>query len=180
MCKTFREKWEKCNIIVLVNRFFGSCMGEIIDDLQEMSHWNTHWNFFDLVTLTYKVDLDILPLDLHAKFRVLSRNVSVRHIVYQMYLCISSIRCNHCMYTSDVSGVSDISGVSDDFIRHIRCLRCLRCVRCLGRTRCLRCIMHMWICLIRYVSQMYCKSTKFGVLLNLADLALGQKLNRII
>ena len=26
----------------------------------------------------------------------------------------------------------------------------------------------------------YCKSTKFGVLLNLADLALGQKLNRII
>ncbi len=27
---------------------------------------------------------------------------------------------------------------------------------------------------------MYCKSTKFGVLFNLADLALGQKLNRII
>ncbi len=26
----------------------------------------------------------------------------------------------------------------------------------------------------------YCKSTKFGVLSNLADLALGQKLNRII
>ena len=26
----------------------------------------------------------------------------------------------------------------------------------------------------------YCKSTKFGVLLDLADLALGQKLNRII
>ncbi len=26
----------------------------------------------------------------------------------------------------------------------------------------------------------YCKSTKFGMLLNLADLALGQNLNRII
>ncbi len=26
--------------------------------------------FFDLVTLTYKLDLDILPLDLHAKIQV--------------------------------------------------------------------------------------------------------------
>ncbi len=33
---------------------------------------------------------------------------------------------------------------------------------------------------MKYRKLRYCKSTKFGVLFNLADLALGQKLNRII
>ncbi len=54
--------------------FFSSSMGEIMDDLRETFHWNTHWNVLTSwpwpMTLTYKLDLDILPLDLHAEILV--------------------------------------------------------------------------------------------------------------
>ena len=71
--------------VISVSRFFGNSIHEIIDDLQETFHWNTHWNVFwprdlDLwpMTLTYKLDLDILPLDLHAEIQV---RMSVRLVV---------------------------------------------------------------------------------------------------
>ena len=70
--------------VISVSRFFDS-IHEIIDDLQKSFHWNTHWHVFwphdlDLwpMTLTSKLDLDILPLNLHAEIQV---RMSVRLIV---------------------------------------------------------------------------------------------------
>ncbi len=43
--------------VILVSQFFGNSIHEIMDDLQEAFHRNTHWNVFDLVTLTFDLDL---------------------------------------------------------------------------------------------------------------------------
>ncbi len=71
--------------VILVSQFFGNSICEVIDDLQETFHWNTKWNVFwpgdlDLwiMTLTYKFDLHIIPLDLHSEIQVC---MSVRSVV---------------------------------------------------------------------------------------------------
>ncbi len=91
--------------VVLVNRFLG-----II--LQHTFHRDGHGNVFwpcdlDLwpMTLTYKLDLDILPLDLHAKFQVrMSVRLAVRVVTDTQTDTHTHRRCQN-YYTRHVTDV---------------------------------------------------------------------------